>query len=165
MNIQFYIEKLSHSEKFKEFIKKNPSAYLCSGFFVIDKEGKDNKQHLDYYIPNKNKMFSFELDNGIKMISIELIDDKNSKKIKNFDFDFDDMEKMIREEMEKQNVKNKIQKIIFSLQTIDGKSFLVCTVFISMFGLLKVDIDLSNEKITEFVKKSFFDILKVQKGN
>jgi len=38
MNMQFYVEKLSHSEEFKEFMKKNPDAYLCSGFFVIDKE-------------------------------------------------------------------------------------------------------------------------------
>ena len=165
MNIQFYMEKLFSSKEFKEFIEKNPDAYLCSGFFVIDKEGKDNKQHFDYYVPNENKMFSFQLESEVKIVPIELIDKETSKKIPKPDFDFDNIEKMIREEMKNQNIKNKIQKLMFSLQNFNEKDFLICTVFISMLGILKVNIDLSNEKITEFEKKSFFDVLKVQKGN
>lgn len=164
MKLQFYIEKLSHSKEFREFIKKNPKAYLCSGFFIIDKKGNDNKQHLDYYIPNENKMFSFEFNEKIEMTPIDLIDERNSKKITELDFDFEDIEKMIQKEMEKQNVKNEIQKLIFSLQNIDGKSFLVCAVFISMLGLLKINVNLSENKITEFERKSFFDILRVHKS-
>ena len=39
MNLQLYLEKLKSSGVFKEFMKENPKAYLCSGFFTIDKEG------------------------------------------------------------------------------------------------------------------------------
>ena len=162
MNIKYYMEKLSLSEEFKNFMKKNPSAYLCSGFFVIDKNTKnpDNKQHFDYYIPSSKKMFSFQLEDGIKIVSVEFFN-KTPKKISLSNFDFDEMENIILDEMEKKNIKNKIQKIIFSLQKSNGKEFLAGTVFISMLGILKVNIDINERKITEFEKKSFLDIMKV----
>ena len=163
MNMQFYEEKLSSSREFKDFIKENKDAYLCSGFFDVDKDGKDNKQHLDYYLPKEKKMISFQMEEGIKKVFVDMLDDKVPKKISKSEFDFDDMEEMIQRRMQEQNIKNKIQKIIFSLQNLDGKDFLICTVFISMLGILKVNIDLSNKKITEFEKKSFFDIMKVTK--
>ena len=51
MNSGHYLEKLQNSEEFKNFMKANPDAFLCSGFFVIDKSGSDNKIHFDYFIP------------------------------------------------------------------------------------------------------------------
>jgi len=65
--------------------------------------------------------------------------------------------------MKKQNVKNKIQKILVSLQKSNKKDFLICTVFISMLGLLKINISLKNLKIEEFEKKSIKDILRVSR--
>ena len=53
MNLQFYLEKLFASDEFKKFKKENKDAYFCSGFFSIDKQGRDNQQHLDFYIPSK----------------------------------------------------------------------------------------------------------------
>ena len=49
MNLQFYIEKLENSDVYKDFVKKNKNAYFYSGFFSIDKEGKDNQVHLDFF--------------------------------------------------------------------------------------------------------------------
>jgi len=161
--MQFYEEKLSSSREFEDFIKENKDAYLCSGFFVIDKDGKDNKQHLDYYLPKEKKMISFQMEEGIKKVFVDMLDDKVPKKISKPEFDFEDMEEMIQRKMQEQDIKNKIQKIIFSLQNLDGKDFLICTVFISMLGILRVNIDISDKKITEFEKKSFFDIMKVTK--
>ena len=160
------MEKLSLSEEFKNFMKDNRDAYLCSGFFVIDKNTKnpDNKQHFDYYIPSSKKMFSFQLEDGIKIVPIDTLNKEIPEKISKHEFDFDEIEKIIEEEMEKQNVKSKIQKIILSLQNIKGRDYLICTVFISMLGILKVKINLSTEEVTEFEKKSFFDIMKVKKG-
>ena len=56
MNFQFYLEKLYSSAIFKNFMKENQKAYLCSGFFTIDKEGKDNQIHVDFYIPETKKI-------------------------------------------------------------------------------------------------------------
>jgi len=161
MNLKFYLDKLNSSDVFRNFMKENPGAYLCSGFFTIDKEGKDNQKHLDFYIPKSKKMFSFRIEREIEKIPIELIIEKIPLKLKpDFDFNFEQVEEMIVNEMEKQNIRNKLQKIIFSLQNINGKNFLICTVFTSMLGLLKIHIDLKEKKIILFEKKSFFDLIK-----
>ncbi len=170
MNLQFYLEKLHASDEFKKFQRENPDAYMCSAFFSIDKENiknPDNQSHLDFYVPSENKLFSFQLDEGVKMSIIETYGkDRNffEEVSMNLDFDFEDIEKIIFDRMEKDNIKNKVQKMLLSLQHRDGKDFIIGTVFISMFGLLKVNIDLSEKpfwKITSFEKKSFFDMLSI----
>ncbi len=164
MNSQFFIEKLNSSEEFKKFKKENPNAYLCSGFFVIDIESKDsdNKYHFDFYIPSSKKTFSFELENGIRLIPLERNGEQVLEKIsmKNH-FDFDEIKEMIMKEMEYNKINNKIQKMLFSLQNVKGKELLIGTIFISGLGILKANINLSENKITEFEKKSFFDMMKI----
>lgn len=164
MNLQFYVEKLKFSKEFKNFIKENPDSYSCSGFFTIDKEGKDNQRHIDFYNPKNKQMFSFKMDSGkadIELVPTEMNIPKTPEKLSlDIDFDFNEIESLILKEMEKNEVKAKIQKILVSLQNLEEKIFLVCTVFISGFGLLKVIIDLKQMRVTEFEKKSFFDIVK-----
>lgn len=164
MNFKFYLEKLYASENFQKFKEENKDAFPCSCFFVIDEKGEDNKQHFDYYVPFEKKMFSFQLENKIEKIPIELFDDKIPEKISmNYDFDLKEVEEMILNKMQEENVKGKIQKMLFSLQKIEDKDFLVGTIFISALGMLKVNIDIFEKKITEFKKKSFFDMINVLK--
>jgi len=165
MNFQFYWEKLQNSLEFEKFMKENPKAFACSGFFTLDKEGSDNQRHIDFFIPSKKKIFSFKLQGeGIEKIPMEIISEKAPEPISlDVDFTFENVEKLILEEMEKQNLKNKIQKIMISLQNFEGKEILVCTVFISMLGILRVHIDLEGDrkgKVTLFEKKSFLDIIR-----
>jgi hypothetical protein len=142
-------------------MKENSKAYMCSGFFTIDKEGSDNQRHLDFYVPGEKKMFSFKLEKKVEKVPVEMAIEKIPKKLESdFDFEFEEIEKMVRDQMQKQKIANKLQKIIISLQSIGGKNMLVCTAFISMLGLLKVHIDLKKKKIILFEKKSFFDMLK-----
>ena len=160
MNFQFYLEKIKASEEYKNFIKENPDAFLCSGFFVVDKNGKDNKTHFDYWA--NGKMFSFQLEGGIQLVPIETINntlspEKISEKI---DFNLEEVERMITEKIEEEMIKNKVQKILLSLQSKNQKSFLIGTVFLSMLGILKVNIDISKGKIVLFEKKSMFDIVR-----
>ena len=164
MNFQFYSEKLNSSDNFKIFMKENPDAFLCSGFFVIDRQGTDNKQHFDFFVPKNKKIYSFQLENNMQLIPIENKNDIIPEKISmNCKFDFDEIENLISQEKEKHNIKNKIQKILLSLQKVNGKDFLIGTAFISSLGLIKINIDLSENKITDFEKKSFFDIMNVFK--
>lgn len=176
MNLKFYLEKLHASEEYKKFILENPEAYLCSGFFVIDKEGNDNKQHLDYYVPDKKQIFSFQLENmssapkgvpsvkgdiNTEGIPVEAIDDKVLERVlEDCDFDLEKVERMILNEMIYKGIQKKTQKILLSLQNKKGKDFLIGTVFISALGMLKIKIALPEMKIIEFEKKSFFDILR-----
>jgi len=164
MNIQFYLEKLKASEKFKKFMNENPLAYLCSGFFSIDKAGNDNKQHFDYYVPESKKMFSFQLEDEIKLIPAQMFEGYIPERLLvDCDADFDEVKKIIMEKMEQENIKNKLQKILLSLQNKDGNDFFISTVFISGFGMLKLNIDISEMKIVLFEKKSFLDIMKIVK--
>ncbi len=164
MNFQFYLEKLLDSKSFQEFAKESKEAYPCSAFFVIDLEGKDNKQHFDYFIPSTKKLFSFKLENNGEMVPIETADQRIPEKISlTANFDFEEMQKLILEEMQKKQITNKIQKMLFSLQRIEGKDLLIGTIFITMMGILNVQIDVNKKEILFFEKKSFFDMIKVVK--
>ena len=163
MNLQFYLEKLFASNEFKKFKKENKDAYLCSGFFSIDRQGKDNQQHFDFYIPLTKKMFSFKLEKG-ELSPLENYDKRIPEKLKeDFDFDFDEIENMIINKMKEENVNKQIQKLLLSLQGMEGKNFIIGTIFISGMGILKVTFDLSENKITNFEKKSFLDMFKIIK--
>lgn len=163
MNLRFYFEKLETSEVFKNFMKAHPDAFLCSGFFIFDKTGKEkDNQHFDFYSPSGNKLESFQLEN-MQLVPIDMLGALPNKLDLDIDFDFEEIEKMIEKKMESEGIKNKIQKVLFSLQNIDGKNLLLGTVFISMLGLIKVNIDLKENRIVEFEKKSLLDIIKVSK--
>jgi len=166
MNFQFYIDKLKNSKEFKDFLKAKPKAYLCSGFFTIDKEGKDNQQHIDFFSSKEKKVFSFKFEHGenegkIEKLQMDFVSNKIPEPLsENVDFDFEIVEKLILNSMEKNKIKNKLQKIIISLQKFRGKDILVCTVFISMLGLLKIHIDLEKNSVIVFEKKSLFDLVR-----
>ena len=167
MNFHFYIEKLFSGEEFKKFIEENKDAYPCGGFFVIDLENlknPDNKNHVDYFVPSINKMFSFQLEEGVKMVLVENQGEVVPKEIKiNYNFDFEEIEKLILEKMSEEKVDKKIQKILLSLQNKDGKDFFVGTVFVSGMGLINVHIDVDDMKVTNFESKSFMDMINVFK--
>ena len=166
MNFGFYKEKLENSEEFKSFYENNPSAFFCSAFFLRDLESlKDPKHqtHMDYFVPEKNKIFSFKLDNGIELVPTENFSGVPSAILFDKEFDFDIIEDMVREEMSKNAINNKIQKMIFSMQHFEDNEYLFGTVFLSSMGLLKVNFNLSEMKITDFEKKSFFDVLNIFK--
>ena len=162
MDLRFYLEKLHGSDEYKEFILENPRAYLCSGFFVIDKEKSWDEYNFDYYVPSAKKMFSFKLGKGIELVPIDMFDKRVPGKLSlDCDFKLEEIENIVVKRMEQENIKNKIQRLLFSLQNLDGKDFLVGTVFISGLGILKMNIDLSTKKITDFDRKSFFDMMKI----
>lgn len=166
MNSQFFLEKLQTSQEFKEFKEKYIDCYLCSAFFVIDLENKipENKYHFDFYVPSNKKTFSFELENEIKLIELEMRDEKVLEEISlDFSFDFDEIKELILNEMVKNNINNKIQKLIFSLQRQAGKDILLGTIFLSGLALLRANISISDKKIIEFEKKSFLDMMKIMK--
>lgn len=168
MNFQFYFEKLMQSEVFKKFLKENKDAFLCSGFFIVDKKDKGNKQNIDYFVPSISKMFSFRINEEIEKVPVENFGEYFSpEKIPDkVDFDFTEVEDMIQDRMDREKIKNRIEKLLLSLQAKDKKSYILGTIFISNLGILKLRIDLDEKKIVDFEKKSFFDMMKfVKKGD
>ncbi len=166
MNFQFYLEKLYDSKNFKEFIKENKNAYPCSGFFVIDLEKNQNQQHFDYFVPSINKIFSFKIENNCEKVQIENQENYKTQKLSmNYTFDLNDIKDMIAKKMQEEKINSKIQKILLSLQKVRKKELLVGTVFISNLGMIKVTINIIENKIIEFQKKSFLDMFRIIKKN
>ena len=162
MDSQFLLEKLKNSQEYKEFIKENKDAYLCSGFFVIDMESNGNSQyHFDFYVPESGKTFSFELEGGVKLIPLERDEQVLEEVSMKNHFDFDKIREKILTEMELKKINNKMQKMLFSLQKVKGKDMLLGTIFISNLGLLRVNVDIDSNQITDFEKKSLFDMMKM----
>ncbi len=164
MKFQFYYEKLINSDEYQKFKKENPDAYPCSGFFVIDREKNNDTVHFDFWLPKHEKMYSFKMTGPIEFVNVENFDKRPFEKLSmNYNFDLEDYEKMISEEIANKTIKGRMQKLLFSLQKLEGKDYLVTTVFLSNMALLKVHIDIAENKITHFEKKSFFDMLKIMK--
>jgi len=166
MNSHFLLEKLESSEEYKKFKEENKDSFLCSGFFIIDLESKipENKYHFDFYIPESKKTFSFELEDGVKLVELERFEENILKEVSMKDnFDFDEIKEKILNEMAEKKINNKIQKIIFSLQNQEGKDMLFGTIILSGLGILKMTFDISEKKLDDFEKKSFFDMMKIVK--
>lgn len=165
MKFQFYYEKLLDSEKFKKFIKENKDAYPCTGFISLDKGKQENNIiSSEYFIPETKKIASFKVTGQVEMNYLENNDKRVPEKLSmNYTFDTDKYEEMILREMENKKIKGKIQKLLYSLQSLDKKPYLLGTIFLSNLGLLKVHIDIDENKIVLFEKKSFFDIIKIQR--
>jgi hypothetical protein len=162
MNIQFYIEKLKSSEEFRNFIKENPSVFLCSAFFSFDKKGKDNKQHLDFF--SNGKIISFQLENNCKKVMLENFSNETPSEIsQKTDFELNKIEELILEKIKTEKIKDTLHKMLISLQNIDGKLSAAGTAFISGMGMINFLIDLEKMKIIKFEKKSIFDMINILK--
>ena len=163
MNFQFYVEKLGEMDKYKEFMKAEPTAVPCSGFFIIDYEGNDNQQHIDFYIKDKNKMISFKLESG-ELVPLEYMGNTVPPEIDfELDLDFDAVRELIEKRMVEEKAAKSMKKVIFSLQRKDKKHFLLGTVFFGVFGLVKTNVCVEEMKIINFEKMNLMDLIKVKK--
>lgn len=163
MNFQFYVEKLKSSQEYKKFMKENKDAFPCSCFFLMDKAG-GAKQHIDFCIPSSGKLISFALENGIEILPMESPGDKKIPPISlKHDFDFNDIEKLVLERMEQEGMKNKLQKMLLSMQNIKGKDSFSGTIFVSGLGLINMTLDIEDMNMTDFKKRSLLDMMTLFK--
>lgn len=165
MNFQFYVEKLKSSEKYKQFVKENKDAFPSSCFFSIgegaDKDSKE-RQHFDFYIPSKKEMISFALEDDFTILPMQIVEGKEILKISlNHDFDFNEIETIILKKMEKEGLKNKLQKMLLSLQNLNGKDFFTGTIFVSGLGLISITFDIEKRELIDFKKRSLFDMMSL----
>lgn len=165
MNFKETLEVVKGSEKFKGFIEKNPSAFLCAGFFVIDLVSGADTYEIDYYISEENKIATFSLLDG-KEVIFKLDDkmiykDKKPLKISEIiNIDLEKVKEVIEEILEEHKAK-KLQKIIAILQHKDGNIWSL-TCLLEGMGMLKLKISAENGKILEENLGSLFDIMQVK---
>lgn len=162
MKIAPYIEKLSATNEFKEFQKKNKDAFMVAGFFVLDLELGQNLSQLDFYVPSKKKIAAFTLD---KQVTLQLLDLVNAaKEPEKLDsktkIDLDAIHGLLEDEMKNRNITEEIKKIIAIIQTIDGKKIWNLNCILSGMGLLNAHIDDESQTILKIEKKSMMDYMQ-----
>jgi hypothetical protein len=165
MKIQPFFDKLNESKAYKDFISKNPQAYLSSGFFVIDFQSKKNMHQIDYYIPQTKKMQTFVLD-GEEVTSkeAETINNKVPLKIdSSVNLDLDILKGLIEDEMKNHTITTKLQKIIAIVQNVDGKLVWNLNCITTDMGVLKVHVSDADHSVLKFDKINLFDVMKKAK--
>lgn len=166
MKAQHYIKKVKESKEFKDFIKSDSKAYLCSVFFVRDfTEGK-NETQVDFYSPKKKKIISFNAEG-----KIEKALDKTAKTLGNKKFipkelkemtkiDIDEIKSTLQDEMHNRDMAYTIEKVLAFLTTMDDKPIWNCTGFLAGLGLLQAHVDDETNTVLFMDKKSLFDMIK-----
>jgi len=160
MKFQNYLKRVEKSQEFKEFKNKNPKAYLCAGFFVLDFDTGQNLYQIDYFLPNK-KIATFNVGKKIEMkISDQTIKKKLPEISSKAKTDIDALKDIVEDEMKNQMVTEEIRKIIAVLHIFEGKLIWNLQCFLSGLEILNVHIDDSDQTILKFEKYSLMDIIR-----
>jgi hypothetical protein len=163
MDFALTLKKIEKSGLFKDFIKKNPKIELVAGFFILDLETGIDQNSLDYKLGDVIFTFSIDESNSVTLKEDKLIDDprfpslkKIKKKIK---VDLDKVPSLVEDTALKNNIGQKLQKIIAVLQIHEGKQVWNLTCMLDGFAILNILIDANNGKVVKFDKKSIADFI------
>ncbi len=162
MKIKPYVEKLSASKEYKNFVSKNPRAFMVAGFFVLDLEEGANIHQIDFFVPDENKIAAFGLD---KKVSLQLLDiTKKEKGLERLDIntnvDLDALEGILEDEMKNRGISEKIKKIIAVLQVQDGKKIWNLNCVLSGMEILKAHVEDESKSVLKMDKVSLMDMVK-----
>lgn len=160
MKLSHFVKRVEKSSEYKKFRNKNPHAYLCAGFFVIDYELGKNQEQIDYFL-NDNKVATFMLEKPVKMKISQAALTKKAGELKgDTRLDLEQLKGIIHDEMENQTITEEIKKIIAVIQVIDGKKTWILNCVLSGLNLLKVNIDDKTGNILRFEKANLMDFIR-----
>jgi len=157
MNFQEVLKKLQKSREFADFKKENADCYLCAGFFIIDFESGSETKQIDFFMPEKNKVATFILNDTINL----RIEDAIEKKLGEVDSKIK-VELPEAVEKAKKECKSKINKIIAILQILEGRQVWNITCMLEGFNMLLLHIDSQSGEITKKEKRGLFDFVKTE---
>lgn len=155
------LEKLHKSGEWKKFKRDNSKAFLCAGFFIIDYETKKREQdQIDYFIPGKDKIATFNIKGGkveVKesdTIKKGIVPGEIDKEIKT---EIDSLWQRVDDEMKNHNNSDKIQKLIAIVQKVGEKITWNITCMLSGLSILKLHLDDEDSSVLKFEKLNLFD--------
>jgi len=160
------LEKLENSKEFKEFKKENPSAFLTTGFFVVDNEAKTESKQLDFATSKgeEKELVTFLIGEKIEQKKEETIKKEKFNRIEIPKIELNDALEIMKKETEK--ISQTYSKIIAILQMIEneGKSAeiwnLTC---LSGFNMFRLHIDAMTGEIFKEENKNLMDIVRIEK--
>ena len=164
MNFTQTFEIIESSRVFKRFIKENPKAELCAGFFILDLLDKNNQRSLDYKINDKIFTFSLNENNEITFKEDKLIKDPKFPELQkispNIKIDLNEVPSIAEKTAIENNVKNKFQKIIAVLQIHNNQQVWNLTCILDGFIILNILISSDTGQIIKFDKKTMADFVR-----
>jgi len=133
-----------------------PPSYTASPTLGNENNEETKKQ--------KGQIYVFKITDKLSLVSLEFFDKRIPEKlVLDKNLDLEEFEKLIEERMQKENIKEKAKKFLYSFHIAERKKLLFVTIFLSNLALLKVNFDLETKKMIDFDRKSFFDIIKFVK--
>jgi hypothetical protein len=120
MKLKELLEDLKQKDCYKEFKEKYPSSFFTAGLFMLSREEKEgDKLQLDFFIPEKKNIVSFEYPFNSYKIHEDPIE--KSKPIEDFNLKADILD---LKEITKKEIGREFSKIIAVLQ--DGEWNTTC---------------------------------------
>ena len=169
MSFTDLVATVESSDTFKDFKKKNPEAFLCTGFFIIDFLTKSNKNTIDYKTDTKIVVFSLENDE-IQMQEDDILDvsGKALTKIESFvKIEVEELRGIAGIEILEKGYHQKFQKLIAILQNYNGEEthneqrlIWNLTCLLDNLMIVHILVDASSGEILKFEKKNFMDFVR-----
>lgn len=146
------------SEKFKSFKVENPSAFLCSGLFVLVPENvkESDKIQLNFYLPDEKKIASCDFPFGELKIHEEEIVEQEELDFDNLKVDILDLRELVKEKFGE-----RVNKIIAVL----NKGVWDLTCLDDGLGMNRLKLDAFSGEVVSEEKGSLNDIIRFEKGN
>ncbi len=161
MKIQPYIEKLSSTKQFQNFISSHNDAFLIAGFFVLDFESGININQIDYYIPSAKKVAAFTLGDNVEMRMLDMLSSQKPERLDiKTNIDLDSIKGILEDEMKNRNMTENIQKIIAIIQNVKGDKIWNVNCVLSGMEILKAHIDDKSKTVLKMERASVMDYLK-----
>jgi len=167
MKVSHYIKEVKKSQVFKEFMKEDPEAYLCSLFFIRDFNGPQNETQVDFYSPQKKEIVSFKVGKGVERVPLpkKAITITHKKFIpkpldEDIKMDLDAIKPTLTDEMRNREMTYEIEKLLVVINTVDGKVVWNCTGFLKGLGLLQAHIEDRSQSVLFMEKRSLMDMIR-----
>ena len=167
MSFSQTLKKVNESEVFKNFIKENPDAELCAGFFIIDFFSNDNKNSIDYKLGEKIFTFNLRENGEVKMNEDRLIELKGNQKFPKLEklnpsikVDVPEVRSIAQIKALDEGIHSKFNKIIAVLQNQEGNQVWNLTCILDGLIILHLLIDANSGDVTKFERKSMMDLIR-----
>jgi hypothetical protein len=161
---------VTSSVVFKKFIQENPDAELIAGFFIVDFLSNDNKETLDYKLPEgkSGKIYTFELTRNKevimrqdKLITSDIPNQPKLTQIKSeVKVDLNEIKEIAEKKAEENKITAKFHKIIAVLQNHENQLIWNLTCMLDQLIILHILINSETREIIKFERKSMMDFIK-----
>ena len=169
-------ELVENSTVFKKLKQEHPDIELVAGFFILDFLSNDNKDSLDYKLPEGkgNQIYTFGLDknNEVTLVEDKLIEQESNTQPKltkislNIKTDLNEIPSIAQKQAEENKITAKFHKIIAVLQNYkqesnqENKLVWNLTCMLDQLIILHMLVSAETGETIKFERKNMMDFVK-----